>query len=223
MSRHPSLALALLLLLPALAPAQQDPGDPKQRNEQLEKELKQARAEREALEKEVEALRAERNRIQDRMIEVERRFDDVKRKLLDEQERLRNELAQQKRDSALERARLESRIDELTAKERREPAGRPAEEDPAAALERRLDTQRITLNFNETPLEEAAAFLHDLTGLEVKVAPGAPEGLTIVLRGRDLTLRTLLDLIALNARDEQGEPVDLEWRAVEGRIELSRP
>ena len=95
-------------------------------NEAVEAMRQEKNAEVARLNQEMEGLRTERNRIQDAKIEVERNFDDIKRKLLDEKEKIQGELARVQRDGRLERARLESkvaekeaRIADLTKKEKR--------------------------------------------------------------------------------------------------------
>jgi len=60
-----------------------------------------------------------------------------------------------------------------------------------------LQTKRVTLNFPDTPLAEAVAFLQDISGLNLVLLPEvAPEG-AISLRLRDVSLQSALELMLL--------------------------
>ena len=67
---------------------------------------------------------------------------------------------------------LTVRADRLAARdegERRSPSSRATEPREVAGgdLDRRLDTQRITLDFDATPLGQALEFLRDASGINI--------------------------------------------------------
>lgn len=147
------------------------------------------------LQREVDDLRAEKNALQDQNIELARRFDTEKMRLQREKDDLLKQSALDKRQLALMQARLETM-------ERQQGGAAPAPGSP-------LDEKTITVDFPGSSLRDIAGFVRDLTEVPVEV-----EGLsdvTVTLRGRALTLRTALDLIAMNARDEAGEWAEVEW------------
>lgn len=65
---------------------------------------------------------------------------------------------------------------------------------------KRLQQQQISLDFERTPLEEALSFLEDVSGLPVRLSPGASRALQadpgeVSLRLKDVSLRNSLNLI----------------------------
>ncbi len=76
-------------------------------------------------------------------------------------------------------------------------ASRPdeAEADAEREVRRRLEVQQITLNLDETPLSEAVAFLRDITGLNVHLAPGLDGALPVSLRLRNVALGAAVDAL----------------------------
>jgi seryl-tRNA synthetase len=175
-----ALLLPLLLLLASAAPAR-----PQGREE--------------ALQREIEELRAERNRIQDRAIEDARRYDQEKRRWLDEKEQLQRRVAELERSAA---------------------QGAPGGEAPAE-----LPAKPVTMAFAATPLPELAKTLSEQGGVEVRAAGKDLAGLKVTLRAPELPLQAALGLVALNAVDGKGKHVELRWR-VEGEavvIERAAP
>lgn len=70
---------------------------------------------------------------------------------------------------------------------------------------RKLESQRVTLDFKDTPLDDVVNFLRDLTGLNFHIDSDigtklSPEQLRVTFRAKDLTLKSALKLI-LSARD----------------------
>lgn len=173
------------------------------------------------LQREVDALRAERNRLQDRLIERERAFDDVRRKTLDERDKLLSEMAREKRDRALEAAHLKERVASLEAALIRAglplpeaPGGDPAEdgEDGAESQRQadRLEALNVEIDLDARRLEEVPGLVFG-ERLQVELDPQV-KGLRITLRAGRVSLRQALDLLVLNAVDAQGKRVDLAWR-----------
>lgn len=64
----------------------------------------------------------------------------------------------------------------------------------------KLEGQQITLDFDQTPLSEALSFLQDISGVPLRLSPGARESLAaapqpVSLRLRNLSLKNALNLI----------------------------
>jgi type II secretory pathway component GspD/PulD (secretin) len=79
----------------------------------------------------------------------------------------------------------------LTPDARAQQASAPTpDQRAAAALER-----KVTVNFDQTPLDEVAAFLSDILEANVVVAPGYEE-VQVSMRLRDVTAKTALALAA---------------------------
>lgn len=73
-----------------------------------------------------------------------------------------------------------------------------------------FEAQKVTLNFDQTPLAEAVDFLRDIARVPVRIEPlAAPhlKDVTVSLRLRDITLRNALSLMAASA-DELVVDVD---------------
>lgn len=172
------------------------------------------------LQQELDALRGERNRLQDRLIERERAFDDARRKTLDEREKLLTEMAREKRDRALEAAHLKQRVASLEAALIRAglplpeaPGGDPAEGEDGEDTQRqadRLEASNVELSLDARRLEEVPGLVFG-ERLQVELDPQV-KGLKITLRAGRVSLRQALDLLVLNAVDEQGQRVELAWR-----------
>ena len=179
----------------------------------------------------LEEAQAARNRLQDQLLTQQRRFDEVKLRLMDEKERVLKESAAAQRKLRLEAARLAMHVDLLTDELARAgveappapelpPELKELEGPPAPAPDRpddssgadRLDRQAMTVSFNGTPLAEVATFLRDVTELQVELRGEGLEDLTVLLRVKKATARDLLDLLVHNARDGAGAWVDLTWR-----------
>ncbi len=98
--------------------------------------------------------------------------------------------------SKQEWAEVSARADEFTSN-----AFLDIDESPeVVAINNKLDSQRITLNFDATPFEDAIDFLRDITGLNFVIGPSAmdivgDEALRVSLRLRDITLKNALNLI----------------------------
>lgn len=76
--------------------------------------------------------------------------------------------------------------------------GGPSEE--VLEITRRLESQQITLNFEQTPFDEAINFLRDITGLNYVLTADAQdlvenESVSVSLRLRNITLKNALNLI----------------------------
>lgn len=73
------------------------------------------------------------------------------------------------------------------------------EESPAVIhINSKLDNQKVTINFQDTPFEEAINFLRDITGLNFVIsneAAGAVSDRSVNLRLRDIRLKNALALI----------------------------
>ncbi len=89
-------------------------------------------------------------------------------------------------------------------------AGARAGDDPARAeAVRKLDTLRVSVDFQDATLPEAIDYLRDLTGFNIVLSPRAAEqdpDRRVRLRVRDLSVRTILKLV-LRPRD-----LVLVWR-----------
>lgn len=73
----------------------------------------------------------------------------------------------------------------------------------AEQMQRRLDNQRISLNFDDTPFNEAVDFLRDVTGLNIVITTKAKE-LTdnapkLKLKLKDVKVRNALELLISQA------------------------
>jgi hypothetical protein len=58
----------------------------------------------------------------------------------------------------------------------------------------KLKNQKVTINFSETPLEEAISFFRDITGLNIIEAPGCLADIFINLRLKEIRLENALEL-----------------------------
>jgi general secretion pathway protein D len=83
------------------------------------------------------------------------------------------------------------------------------EESPAVLrIQNKLENQLVTINFTETPLEEAINFLQEITGLNFVISKDAAEAVKdfkVTLRLHDIRLKNALSLILA------GKP-ELKWR-----------
>lgn len=70
-----------------------------------------------------------------------------------------------------------------------------AETDGGREVQRRLESQQITLDFDETPLAEAVAFFRDITGLNVHLAADLDGALPVTLRLRNVPLGAAVDAV----------------------------
>jgi hypothetical protein len=66
-----------------------------------------------------------------------------------------------------------------------------------ADMDRKLDGQKISVNFDQTPLDEAINFIRDVTGLNVAISSAAQERLDaehpkVTLRLRDISVRNAI-------------------------------
>jgi hypothetical protein len=65
---------------------------------------------------------------------------------------------------------------------------------------RRIQSQRITLNFDGVPLDEAAGFISDITGIQCRLSPTASaEDATVSLRLKDISLKNAMNLIVASS------------------------
>ena len=92
------------------------------------------------------------------------------------------------------------------------------ESEETIKINRRLDTQPVSINFDQTPFEDAINFLRDITGLNYVLTKEAKdlvegENVTVTLKLRDITLRHALRLIL--ATNE-----NLNWRIEDGVIKI---
>jgi len=97
-------------------------------------------------------------------------------------------------------------------------AEQAGESEQTLAINRRLEAQQITLNFDETPFEEAVNFLRDITGLNYVLSADAQdlvdnEQVMVSLRLRDITLKNALNLILASHEA-------LSWRIEDGVIKI---
>ncbi|MGE0710612.1 MAG: PDZ domain-containing protein [Planctomycetota bacterium] len=65
----------------------------------------------------------------------------------------------------------------------------------ARQVQRRLESQQVSLNFQGTPLGQVVGFLQDITGLDIALSPEVDPELPVELRLRDVLLRDGLRLI----------------------------
>jgi type II secretory pathway component HofQ len=85
----------------------------------------------------------------------------------------------------------------------------------AAGIVKKLKTQKVTLNFNGTPLSDVVGFLGDITGLSFVLLPDADPTLSVSLSMKNITLKNALKL-ALAADG------DLEWKAFNGVVLIGK-
>lgn len=78
--------------------------------------------------------------------------------------------------------------------------------DPDKALAKRLESTPVTLNFDQTPLADVAAFLGDLSQVSVVVAPGVDADQPITAKLEGVSLKDALKLIASSGKDLQARP-----------------
>jgi type II secretory pathway component GspD/PulD (secretin) len=74
------------------------------------------------------------------------------------------------------------------------------EEPPEEKIKNKLENQKVTLSFTDTPFAEAINFLRDVTGLNIVIAPSAwdvvqAEDLRVDLKIKDVRLKNALMLI----------------------------
>lgn len=77
------------------------------------------------------------------------------------------------------------------------------DDDPDKALAKRLESTPVSLNFDQTPLADVAAFLRDLSGVAVVVAPGVDAEQPITAKLEGVSLKDALKLIASSGKDLQ--------------------
>lgn len=95
---------------------------------------------------------------------------------------------------------------------------RAGESEDTIKINRRLDSQPVDVNFDQTPFDDAITFLRDITGLNYVLTKEARElvegeSVTVTLKLRGITLRQALRLIL--ATNEQ-----LTWRIEDGVIKI---
>ena len=171
------------------------------------------------LQQEIDQLRQERNRLQDQLIERERTFDQVKRKLLEEKEAILGEMARLTRDSHLEQARLQSRVAQLEEAVQR-LGGEIPPPPPSELEETKLDAFTRSVDLEARPLSVVEELFSER--LKVELANEGLGALRVTLRTGRLTYRALLDLLTLNAVDAKGARVDLTWRREEDKVVIER-
>ena len=76
-----------------------------------------------------------------------------------------------------------------------------------------LDTRKVTLNFDQTPFDEVVSFLRDITGLKYMTSMGLDGTVGITLRLRNVSLRSVLDLLAAKLYDSVRGTVIWTWDA----------
>jgi len=69
----------------------------------------------------------------------------------------------------------------------------------ALAMKKRLDTQRVSINFDDTPMADALDFYRDITGINIVLSKQArdliaDEDLRVKLRLKDILLRNAFEL-----------------------------
>jgi type II secretory pathway component GspD/PulD (secretin) len=140
-----------------------------------------------ALKKQLEELRAENARLID-----------------DAHEALKQRLRDLGRIDALvkEKARLEKELEAANEKAGAAPA--PPKADADAEVKKRLAQQKVTMSFDDWPLGDVVAFLHDMTGLSIASAVKGKVSLEV----NDLAASQMLDLVAKTADDVSWEVRD---------------
>jgi hypothetical protein len=124
-------------------------------------------------EAEIAELRAQVMELQDANIDLARRFNEEKRRLQVELERLLIERAEAERAAA-------------AAPQPRRGGAR--------------EEQALSFEFNATPLAEVVAYLEETSGKKV-TSKRPVEGVTVTLRVRELPLSKALELISANAHE----------------------
>jgi hypothetical protein len=84
----------------------------------------------------------------------------------------------------------------------------PAAAERQARARRLIDASRVSVRFEALSLDACLEFLHEVTGLDVAISPEAREAAkdgTVSLRLRDVTVRSCLELILVQASP------DLRW------------
>jgi type II secretory pathway component HofQ len=80
-----------------------------------------------------------------------------------------------------------------------------ADKDAAAerdeTVRKTLDDRKVTLNFDDTPLDDVLGFLRDITGLDIITDPAVDLTSTVNLRLKDIKLRSALDLVLASQED----------------------
>lgn len=105
--------------------------------------------------------------------------------------------------SALEGERAEP-VGEIEADPR--PGPYPWREADENEVERRLGSEKVTFEFDGTPMSEALEFFHDMSELPITVEPAFEErarGAKLRLKARDVVLRNAIELV-LDAVSEPG-------------------
>lgn len=83
-------------------------------------------------------------------------------------------------------------------------------EDPDVQAQKKLDEQKLSLNFEDTPAAEVFDFLRDITGLNIVVATDALNEKRITLKLKEVSVATALKLILAVGDDVKHEV----WRGV---------
>lgn len=176
-----------------------------------------ARGDDAALRRELDELRAEKNALQDQAIELARRFDLEKRRLMEEKEQAQRRAAQLERDLRLAEARAGAKPAEGEPAEGKPAEGEPAEGKPAEGKPDALD-QQLSLSFDGRRLPDCATLLRTTTGVRVALEPVAADPVVHLRVGR-MSVRAILDLLVLNIRDGSGKLLEgIRWREVEGGV-----
>lgn len=160
--------------------------------------------------RQIEQLRARLTKADDMMLEMARKFDQEKKRLQDEKANLLDEIARLRRENTLLRAKVET-LEKSSGKK----VG--AKKDDAV-----LDDKSLTLNFVETPLEDVAGFLRDITQLNVTLSSSVPDDAVVTLQVRNMPLRKALDQLCDTARTGDGEALQLKWRFKSGLIQITK-
>jgi type II secretory pathway component HofQ len=154
-----------------------------------------AQSREDELRREVQVLRERLTQSDDRMLDLARRYDQEKKRLQNEKEKLLTEVARLRRDNAMLKAKADS-LENLMKKGKKDKKGKKG--DP-------LDTLTLNLNFDATPLTEVVQFLQDITALNYVIDKSVPDReAEVTLRLKDISLRNALKLIgeAADARFE---------------------
>jgi hypothetical protein len=194
--------LGVVLVLIAGSFARADDAEVKQLRKQIE-EVRKAKQE------EIDTLTAQKNKVEDQYIEMARAAENAKRVLMDKVDAARKAAADLERDLAMARAKIEALEQKLAAAEKAAPA-KPAS-DPETEAKQKLEQQKLTFNFDETPLEEVVQFLQDFTAMNI-VLCGA-KSTKVTLEGKAITVKETLDRIAAKAPD-------LAWEQKRGVVYL---
>jgi len=89
---------------------------------------------------------------------------------------------------------------EAYAQEKKDETKKEAKEDADAAVQKKLDDQKVNLNFDGTGFSDAIDTLHELSGLNIVVSTAAGEVVTsdqpkVSLKVKELALRDALNLV----------------------------